>query len=445
MYVDRPKQRCVITITAPFRYLLNGCWRKGDDSLLMYSPATGALFELKSEHDISLLSNNFVRVRIVVVIKDGPKFVQKLVLLTSKTHLILAAHMNVVFDKNHNNNWHTTLFLAMSAEDAPTIDIIAFPRDKSSRQYVLKYDQETKKFRIPPGLDVNANAGAGSDEYGGPDDPRANPQLDGQSDTGAQCLELVEYYAEERKRVSMSGSKSTLNVDRANANCMVCLGIDHSPECQTGKLSSCHECHVMIRNIGDHAQNCSAKQWFVSEKIEKYVKIPSIRLVILFSSPINILLKGSVQVATPGLMLFSPMSDSYFKFESDKELVVQTTSYTRIRLPIIVEERQGNFTEKLVLLTSSDRAVVIAKGTRRILNQTDVLGDFVHSTPLVMYMLKKGFNFVIKVHSAGGAVNVFDVEYEDDEKKFKVPTTLDVKSSQTPLMKFDAICPIKRK
>lgn len=68
---------------------------------------------------------------------------------------------------DHNNNWNTTLFLAMSAEDEPTIIINAFPKDKSSRQYVLEYDQKTKKFRIPSGLNVNVNAG--SDEYGGYD------------------------------------------------------------------------------------------------------------------------------------------------------------------------------------------------------------------------------------------------------------------------------------
>lgn len=444
LYVDRPKMRCIISINAPFRFLLNGCWRKGGDGLELYSPATGAFFEYNSTHDVSLLSNNFVRVRVVVVVKDGTSLVQKLVLLTSKTQLIVAAHMNSVFDKNHNNNWHTTLFLAMSAQDKPTISINVFPKDKSARQYVLKYNEETKKFQIPSGLDVNANAR--SDEYGGSDDLQTNPQLAGQPDMGAQCLELVEYDAQKQKRVSMLGTESKSNVNRANSNCTVCLGVDHSSGCQKGVFSSCHECHLIIRNIGDHAEGCTAKQWFVSGKIEAYVKIPSIRMVILFASPISILLKGIVQVATPGLKLFSPMSDSYFKFASDKELIVQTTGYTRIRLPIIVEERQGIFTEKLVIFTSSDRAVVIAKGTRRIFDESAVLSDFVHSTPLALYMLKNGFNFVIKVYSAGGAMNVFDLKYQGDVKKFEVPAPLDVKSTELPLMKFDAAFnPLKRK
>lgn len=438
LYVGRPTERFVISIEAPFRFLMNECWRKGTDGLEMYSPVTGAFFQYKSEYDLSFLSNGFVGLRIVVVVRDAAKFTQKLVLVTAKTQVLVAAKMNSVFDRNIANNRHTTLFLAVSAKDEPIINVNVFPKDKAARHYVLRYDLDAKEFKIPCGIE--ANGLNGSEEFG-----ETNQRLDQAielemaAQAQAQCLELVKFQ-EKRQRIS--------NIEppklKTNADCIVCLGVNHTVECQEGKLKSCHECHTIIRKIGDHAQNCSFKQWFSGEKVMKYVSIPSIRVVISFQSPINILLNGNVKAATPELKLFSPMSDSYFKFESNTKLMVMTTGYTRIRLPIIIEELPGIFIEKLVLLTSPDRTIVMAKCSRRIFEH-NVVGDNEHNTPLVLYMTGNGSDFSIDVCSAGGAVNTFAVEYQHDEKKFKVPAALDVKSTQSPPMTFDAVLPIKRK
>lgn len=137
LYVNRPKDRCVIFINVPFQFLMNGCWRKGTDGLDMYSPVTSAFFQYKSEDDLSLLSNSFVGVRIVVLIKDSTKFIQKLLLVTSKTLLIVAGQVDSEFNRNSANDRRTTLFLAMSAEDQRIININVFPKDKISHQYVL--------------------------------------------------------------------------------------------------------------------------------------------------------------------------------------------------------------------------------------------------------------------------------------------------------------------
>lgn len=185
--MNRPKDRCVIFINVPFQFLMNGCWRKGTDGLDMYSPVTSAFFQYKSEDDLSLLSNSFVGVRIVVLIKDSTKFIQKLLLVTSKTLLIVAGQVDSEFNRNSANDRRTTLFLAMSAEDQRIININVFPKDKISHQYVLPSDQEAKKFKISLGLMVNMNGG--SDAYGGFDDTQTNAQLDKQSNIDAQCFE----------------------------------------------------------------------------------------------------------------------------------------------------------------------------------------------------------------------------------------------------------------
>lgn len=209
-------------------------------------------------------------------------------------------------------------------------------------------------------------------------------------------------------------------------------------------LERCFECHVPVRNSNDHVEICPVKQWFVSKTMGKYVKIPRVRWAISFRSPINVFLNGKVQAAHTGMKLFSAMSDSYFHFESDKKLMLMTTEYTRIRVPIVIEDVPGNPIEKIVLLTSSDRAVVCVKGSRRIF-ENNVLGDFEHNTPLMLYMLRSPFNLAIEVHSAGGCVNKFQIEYQEDEKKFVIPAELDIKSSQTPSMTFDAALPTKIK
>lgn len=441
LYVNQPKQRFVLSVNAPFRFLMNKCWRKGTDGLNMYSPATGAFFQYKSEYDLTLLSNRFVGIRIVVVVKESGRFVEKLVLLTSKTKLIVAAQVDNEFNRNnaHHVDWHTTLYLAMSGKDKPIININAFPNGKMARQFVLQYDQDTKRFKIPVGLDVNV-AGYGSDVYAS--DIQTNAQLDKPLD-GAQCLEMVEFDANIRNRLPTVGLGNQLEENRANSNCMVCYGLHHSVECQRGKLGNCYECHVPIKHYDDHAQNCGAKQFFFSEKVDKYVMIPSTRCIISFEAPINISLNGKIQMAQPGMQLFSSMSDAYFKFESSSKLIVMTTGYSRIRLPIVVQEGLDSI-ERLVLFTSHDRAILAALGCRTIVNE-NYFGDYQHNTPLVLHTLQNPSDLTVEVHSAGGRINAFKIAYRRDKNKFEIPLELDVKSKHFPPMTFDAPQPIKMK
>lgn len=77
--------------------------------------------------------------------------------------------------------------------------------------------------------------------------------------------------------------------------------------------------------------------------------------------------------------------------------------------------------------------------------ENNVLGDNEHNTPLALYMPIHPSNFSIKVHSAGGVENNFEIEYQNDEKKFAIPAEIDIKSAQVPAMPFDAEVPTKMK
>lgn len=261
----------------------------------------------------------------------------------------------------------------------------------------------------------------------GVDTQPIQPQVESRSEVGAQSLQLLEYNANLRERVS--------NVEMGNQP--ICTDTSE-PEA----MDRCFECHVPIRNSSDHAEICSVKKWFVSKAIGKYVKIPSVRFVVTFSSPINIFLNGRVQAAQSGTKLFSAMSDSYFHFETAKKLLVMTTAYTRIRLPIVVQTDPEGPVEKLVLMTSSDRAVVCVRGSRRIV-ENNFVGDYESNTPLVLCMLESPFNIALTVYSAGGRVDTFQILYRSNEKKFSIPAELDVKSPQSPVMAFDAALPSK--
>lgn len=78
---------------------MDGGWRKVGDGLEMYS-TFGAFFRCRSDHDLSLLSSNFVQVRVGVVVKSNGKLMVKLWLVTSKTQLVAAVAANKEFNRN---------------------------------------------------------------------------------------------------------------------------------------------------------------------------------------------------------------------------------------------------------------------------------------------------------------------------------------------------------
>lgn len=144
---------------SPIRFIKDGCFRKGTDGLELLTPESGAIFEFKSERDLTIQTTRFAPIRIVVVVKELVEnkdvFYEKLVLLTSKKQIIVASKLNDVFDRNacsETHDWYTTLILVVPSKDSPSILLNTFPFNKPARFYKISYNQETKTFDIPSGL-----------------------------------------------------------------------------------------------------------------------------------------------------------------------------------------------------------------------------------------------------------------------------------------------------
>lgn len=185
--------------------------------------------------------------------------------------------------------------------------------------------------------------------------------------------------------------------------------------------------------------NCSVSNWYQSQAyVDLYVKIPVVRAKILFGKPIRYLSHGSFVDPMPGIELLSGMADVLFKFKSQSVIDMITTGFSRIRVPIIVCEKNGSYIERLVFMTSHDRTVVAASGSR-VVNPSNILKDYEHLTPLVLFLADGCAKFSIHVNS-GGKIHNFDIGVTpiSGGAKFNIPDDLDVKSRNFMPKAFDA-------
>lgn len=248
------------------------------------------------------------------------------------------------------------------------------------------------------------------------------------------CTSLQIYQTERRNMVA----KIPKNI-KGGANCTICYGAHHGENCRRF-WERCFECHVPAQSKTDHAEKCHAKDWFKSEKyVNVYVKKPAIRSTITFEMPIRYLLYGEFVEAKTGMELFSAVADVHFEFVSPSKIAIKTSGFTRIRLPVIVDETDQTFTERLVFMTSHDRTLVAANSSR-VVNHSNILSDFDHNTPLVL-VLSGSVKCSVEVHS-GGSIQKFDIEAVN--KRFVIPDELNVHAKKFELRQFDADFPYQK-
>lgn len=173
LYASPTYKRIMVGSSVPFRVLYEGSWRKPSGIDDMYSAESGIIVRFKDEKDLSVLTRSFAPVRIAFVVKDGSKFVVKLMLLASRSRFIVATGLNDAFDRNtakKNYQWKTTLILALPSNDNLCVAVMGFPPHKIPRRYELQYDVSTKKFVIPDDLDVATTPAASAAEQPDPND-----------------------------------------------------------------------------------------------------------------------------------------------------------------------------------------------------------------------------------------------------------------------------------
>lgn len=405
------QERCILGFSSPFRFLKDGNWRKGNDGMMLCSSPSGAVFRFSTDSDLSLCTTTYAPVRIIVVVKDDESemFREKLLLVTSPQRMMVATDLDRPFDRNAHVSMHTTLVLAVAAAGL-VIDVNVFGREV--RNYQLAYDGN--RFNIPYDLNV----------------------------MGIAPLAMREY--EMRNALELRNAP----LRDVATFCSACYRVHFSNECNQRMMDKCPECHIVATKMSEHASQCSLK-WFTSTPIDVYVKLPVIRCEITMESPMYWQRGEDIQSVSNGLVLASPMSDAYFKFVSDRKFEMWTTGFTRIRIPIVIHETtraQEKLTEKLILLTSHDRTIIAAKGSRQV-TLTTVLDDaFMHNTPLVLHSQAGGSpSLLIKIHSANHRTMEHRIAYDQYLNKYVVPEQLDVKSHQYLPLEFDAPLPKKKK
>lgn len=419
LYAKPLKERFIISTSSPFRYLKNACWRKPEDQLELYSPRNGAFIEFKSDRDISLSTTRFESVGIMVVVKqkigDKETFAERLLLYTSKQSIVVAAALSKRYDRNAQSSCESniSLILAVSAGEELCLTINVFPAKSPAREYQLRFDKVKKMFLIPSGL-LKPPVGFG----------------DGYQHDGTLYAQLGNHPTSANPQLVRSAEDIEGRFDNvACAELAAAVRI----------FENCFECHALIRNAKDHVPTCGAKNWFLSQMANVYVKNPVTRCVILFKSPPMVRLNGKTINVQVGMKLFSSTADAYSKFLSNSKVILFTTSFTRIRLPFVVTDiTSTTYTEKLILMTSQDRTIVAAHSSRSV-NELNVLNEFEHNTPLVFIIsAEEDTTLAVHVHSIGPQVDVHDVIYRKQDKKFVVPVALDVRTSKFAPKPFDA-------
>lgn len=390
LYAGSLEERAVIGCNNPMRFYYEGSWRKFVVGTEMYSAECGVVFRSKTDNDFSIMTTSFAPIRIMVVVRENGTFFTKLLLLSSRGKFFVAKPMNELFDRGTakaKHTWKTTLILAIGSTESLCLSIMVVPLQNAPRIYEMNYYKLTNQFDIPH--DINLG-----------------------------------------------------NLDIANSNCVFCYGAHHNNSTCKKFLSKCFDCHVVIEKKQDHAEACSVSELFNSVFVDVYAKIPAVRLVLSFGAKIGILSNGSMMQANTSTEFFSGMADTLFTFESPSKVVIKTTEFTRIRIPIVIQESNNRYIEKLVFMTSHDRTVIVAPGSR-VVNNANILNDFKHNTPIALFVTGQNFDISVTAHS-GGNIFMSEVVFDRISKKYKIPQELYVKSNNFVAKIFDANLPFKK-
>lgn len=412
--VAKPLQeRVILNFSSAIRVLKDGNWRKGEDGMELCSSTSGAVFRFKTRTDLCLLSVSYAPVRIVVVVKDdaNEEFREKLMLLTSPQRMMVATELDREFDRNAPVSKHTTLVIAV-AQTGLVIDVNLFGRTaRISHQLVYREDG----FDIPEELNVAT----------------ITPGVMGQQVQNAVVL------------------RTAVRPDAA-IFCSACYRVHRTNECGQRPMDRCPECHVAVITTSHHDKACNLK-WFTSTAVDVYVKFPVTRCIVTMKSAIYWQHDNQLEVAYQGLVLASPMGDVYFKFISDCKFELMTTGFTRIRVPIVVHEttkveKEAVLNEKLILLTSHDRTLVAAMGSRQVTLETVFDDAFLHNNPLVLHNSPDSDpSLFVKVYGVNNREMSHLIPYKEASHKFEVPDQIDVRSTKFLPFEFDAAVPKKKK
>lgn len=206
--------------------------------------------------------------------------------------------------------------------------------------------------------------------------------------------------------------------------------MDHPTiDCPDRTKQHCPDCHVLIQHCSDHTSVCGLKTWQYNKYADLYAKQPRQRVIIGFNTPFRFLKDGSWRKGTEDLRMYSPETGAMFRFDSDSDIVLLTTSYSPIRLVIVVKEKEGEtevFREKLLLLTSLKNIIVASaldKEFDRNSGRNTAKNSLIIATSANTQV---DLQVSMTVYVPGSAeIRQFALRYDAATKKFLIPEGID--------------------
>lgn len=151
-----------------------------------------------------------------------------------------------------------------------------------------------------------------------------------------------------------------------------------------------------------------------------------------FNTPLRFLKDGSWRKGTEDLRMYSPETGAMFRFDSDNDIVFLTTSYSPIRLVIVVKEKDGGievFCEKLLLLTSL-KNVVVASALNKVFDR-----NFGRNTAKTSLIIATSANTQVDLQVSmavyvpgSDEIRQFALRYDAITKKFLIPEGLNTET-----------------
>lgn len=216
-------------------------------------------------------------------------------------------------------------------------------------------------------------------------------------------------------------------------DCLICFGNHYTSLCNDRKPEHCPDCHVFIRNFSDHSSICGMKTWFYRKYEHLYVKAPIERILISCNVEFRFLKDGDWRKPEQGIEMYSSHSNAIFRFINGNDLRVLCTSFTPIRIVVVVKKNgeRETFMEKLLLL-SSRKQMMVGVGLNKPFNRLAANENHGWKTTLILAVTSyENLCVTVNVIPSGKLVRMYDLRFEEDV--FKIPESFKLSTTTTDI------------
>ncbi|XP_055304000.1 uncharacterized protein LOC129569294 [Sitodiplosis mosellana] len=207
-----------------------------------------------------------------------------------------------------------------------------------------------------------------------------------------------------------------------DTDCVICFRAHLTSDCPDKKPQHCPDCFNFIRRLSNHSQICGNKAWYFKPFEDVYVKPLIERFIIGCNNAFRFLTDNNWRKTGEEIEMYSPQSDAVLRFKTDLDLAILTTSFTPIRVVVVVKQdgdKNETFHEKLMLSTSKDQMIIGSS----LDEPFDPTTQRQHSkTTLVLGMVARE-NLCLTVYRFPLG-DRHEIRYDTTRKMFRIPDAL---------------------